>query len=343
LLLAAGPSPAVAGQLKGPPVQDPAAGLATPLWVPGSAPTANRALRFVSIPKYFKKGQVQLSNGKAAVNTKDWRAVAVAPDTGNGACTLTLIGPRVALLAAHCVDAGFAPNAPGRGTIAAEAIFDKQVYDLGCDMDPTYRSAPVNPVGAPRSTADFALCDVDRKNSTRSALDEVAPESVSTAINLPAGSQIQMMGYGCTHLGISQDQRYTYDPPDGTLNMEHERIQAAAVSIFPGVSGIYVRTTSADGGPTLCYGDSGGPVMTAASAGPGRRLVAVNSAMGATPTATSSKPAFYSYMAPLGSQAFRTFAEHWAEQTNLPAAQHKDRRICGIPGGLSAGTGGCRQ
>lgn len=333
---------AAAERTVGPPVRHPMAGLTAPLWTPGAAPKANRRLRFLSIPLFFKKGRVQLSGGKAVVKTDDWRAVAIAREDGRDVCTLTLIGPQVALLAAHCVDAGAAPTAPGPSTIPVEAKFNKHVYDLTCQMSPGYRASLVNPAGSPRASDDFALCDVSRGGADPSALDEVAPESVAASIALAAGVAIQMMGFGCTNLGIDADGRYVYDRSDGTLNIGRENIEAAGISIYPGRPGIFVRASSADGGPVLCQGDSGGPVIMGAPAGPGRRVVAVNSAMGAIDDPPSVKPAFYSYFSPLASTEFAAFAKSWVAQQDLPAAvARKDRRICGIQ--IPAGAGGCRQ
>lgn len=334
-------APAGAESEKGPPLQPDGGGLAVPLWTSGKPASPDRKLHFDSVPKFFKRGQILLSNGTAVVDAKDWRAVAMSKETGNGACTLTLVGPRVALLAAHCVDAGLPPAAPGRSTIPVEAVFDKRVYDLACEMSPKYRQSAVNPMGAPRASDDFALCDVELKGSAASALDEVAPESLSTDISLSAGANIQMMGYGCTNLGISADGRYTYDRANGTLNMGAEKVEATSISIYPAMAGIYLRALSSDGGPVLCPGDSGGPVMTGAPAGPGRRVVAVNSALGATPEATAAKPAFNSYFAPLGSADFRSFLRDWVGQLSITdPAKRKDRRVCGF--GITPGTGGCR-
>lgn len=340
LMSLASPAATADQRVVGPPVRDSTAALAVPLWTPQAPPEADRVLTFESVPRIFRNGRVQLSNGAAVVDTRDWRAVAISTNNARVPCTLTLVGPRVALLAAHCVDAGLPPGDPRRSIIPAEVRFASQTWTLNCDMAPTYRRSPVNPMGAPRSSDDYALCDVEQPGSQRSPLEEVAPEAVDASVILRTSARVQLMGYGCTDLGISDDGRYTYLPSKGRLNMGHDQIEADNVSIYPGVPGTYVRTLSADGGPVLCNGDSGGPAMTSASSGPGRRVVAVNSAMGATETATAAKPAFHSYLSPLGTAAFASFAQDWARQEGVDLAKRKDRRICGLT--LAAGTGGCR-
>ena len=329
-------SPAGAAEpVKGPPLQTGSAGLAVPLWVPEHPPLPDRVLRFKSIPELFQSAHVQLSNGVAAVNAADWRAVAIGSSKGDEYCTLTLVGPRVVLLAAHCVDRGLAAAAAGPSTIPAQVVFKTRTYRMDCQMSDGYRHAPVNRSGAPRASDDFAVCDLDAD-----ATGEVAPEALATAVALRAGSPIQLMGRGCTNLGISDDGRYTYVAKDRQLRLGQESVEAINISIYPGQKGIYARTLSGAKEPVLCFGDSGGPVMVSATGG-GRRVIAVNSAVGATPMATVASPSFYSYLSPLSASEFRTFVERWVGQATTPAAQRRDRRICGLS--LAPGLGGCRS
>jgi hypothetical protein len=320
----------------GPPKSNPDAGLSVPLWTPGKAPASGTTLIFRSVPKHFGKAHIQLSGGGPAINANEWRAVAIAANATGENCTMTLVGPAVALVAAHCVDAGLLPSATGLGTISASVIFKTKTYGLTCEMAPAYRQSDLNPTGAPRDSDDFALCDLSSRTN------ELDAEVLSINIEIIPNSMVQMMGYGCTHLGLSEDNRYTYQAANGTLNMGPEAVETVNVSIYPDKSGNYLRTRSKNSkDPVLCYGDSGGPVIVAAPAGPGRRIVAVNSAVGATMEATHANPTFYSYLSPLASPGFRTFMADWVKQSGVPEKDKKDRKICGF--NLEAQRPGCRK
>lgn len=329
-------APAVAqprdGVVEGPVLSNPNAGLQVPLYTPSEAP--NGAVTFESIPVKFGAGRIQLSGGYS-VDSADWKAVAIGND-----CTLTLVGPQTVLLAAHCVDAR---QSTGPSVRAANVTFDR-VYPMQCKISPKYLEHPVNPTRAPRSSHDYALCLLDRP----------VPSSINPEVlgrhQLTTGSAVRLMGYGCIDLRITPAGTYAWK--DGrvggrkVLRMGDETIDATGISLYPSRSEKYVRTLATGARePVLCPGDSGGPVLvaTATAVGQpvtGRRIVAVNSAMGAKPGANASNPAFYSYLSPLETDEFKTFLESFAGPRDGRGPQVR-QKVCGhnVPTGLQ----GCRR
>jgi hypothetical protein len=119
-------------------------------------------------------------------------------------------------------------------------------------------------------------------------------------------------------------------------------IDAVTVSLWPDQPGIYLRTASGpQKEPQLCFGDSGGPVTIDRVPGSSfRKVVAVNSGLGAQPDATQKAPAFYSYLAPLNSRAFRDLLKGWADSGVPDALPPRARIICGY--NRPAAIQGCR-
>ena len=150
-----------------------------------------------------------------------------------------------------------------------------------------------------------------------------------------------LVGYGCVSLGISEDEtRYTYKDGSRILRIGERPINAIAVSLFAQRPAQYWRTLStSDREPAVCYGDSGGPVMYPKIGG-SRRVIAVNSALGAAPTATHLQPDFYSYLSPLNTREFKIFVRSWVGKGEGGNPAHP-RVVCGFnrPGGLQ----GCRN
>jgi hypothetical protein len=320
----------------GPPASTPDAGLSAPLWVPGHAPDPHRSLAFKSLPEKFGTDHVELANAQGTVDLHDWAAVAMTDTQLQETCTLTLVGPAVVLLAAHCVDAGYPVGTSGNGTIGGMVTFASAKYTLqNCGMPDTYKQFAPNPRGAPRGSADFALCELDRNVSG------VPPEVISTSVATPHPTPIRLMGSGCTNLGLNSAGDYTWADGKNQLRMGAVDVDAIAISLWTGLPGIYVRTASGVGKePQLCFGDSGGPVTIDISAGSkSRNVVAVNSGLGSQPGATASAPAFYSYLAPLNSQDFRDFLKAWVDAGNT-GAHPRPRIVCGY--NRNAGQQGCR-
>ncbi|WP_158637949.1 trypsin-like serine protease [Sphingomonas ginsenosidivorax] len=327
---------ACAQSVRGPPVENPAADLAVPLFTPGAPPAPSERVRhFVSVPLKFGGAKIQLSNANVQIDPTEWKTVAIADNQIGEPCTLSLIGPSVVLLAAHCVDAGSPAGTKNGATIGADVKFGSGTYGMRCAISDFYTARKTNAAGAPRSSDDYALCDLSQRVSGLDA--EVLDLSTFT----PLTTQIRLMGYGCTDLGITDDGYYTYTPSDKALRMGQEPIEATGISIYPDQLGTYIRTTSEGAKQSvLCYGDSGGPVMIVNATGR-RRVIGVNSAMGKKPGATHLTPAFYFYLSPLNTVSFRVFVAAWVAQSEVPPQLRKERRVCGF--NLSPGIGGCRK
>ncbi|MBD9565272.1 trypsin-like serine peptidase [Pseudomonas sp. PDM09] len=320
----------------GPPVKPADEGLMAPVWAPGHPPKAGQKLSFRSLPLKLGVTKIQLSGGTVVVDLLDWRAVAVSDISDGEMCSLTLVGPRTVLLAAHCVDAHLAPGEDGEPALTAEVRFvaTGNPYKMNCDLSEDYLRWRVNDSGVPRSAADYALCELDRR------VEDIKYEMIALDTDLKIAEVVTLVGHGCDSLGLSNDEtHYTYKDGHRVLRIGERPIEATTVSLNVGRPALYWRTLSESGRePALCYGDSGGPVMFPKQGG-ARRVIAVNSALGATPTATHLQPAFYSYLSPLSTKEFRSFVKRWTAKGEGKNPAHP-RVICGF--NLQSGNQGCR-
>ena len=139
-------------------------------------------------------------------------------------CTATLIGPKVLLTAAHCVDDGKTVEFKYNGA---------DVNSKPCSHHPGYAS---------NQTADFALCPLP------TALSGIF-ETINTDHKLISkGDTITLTGYGCIKSDGSGGN-------DGIL-----REGKAKVTKLPSSKNFDIVATAAKG--ALCYGDSGGPAFS---------------------------------------------------------------------------------
>jgi hypothetical protein len=298
------------------------------IWRPGFTGGA-RPLDFRPLDELIDEAQISLSGGEPVL-LSDWPAVFIS-STVEGSCTSTLIGPNTVLTAAHCVDAGLAPGEPGVQALGGTARINGQGYRLTCMIDPRYLAYPGDPLGGVRSSFDYGLCSLDR------AVDVglVRPESIDMQTQLAVSAPILMTGYGCTEIRIVGSGTLTYTRGDPKLRMNNERISQTGQRGGPEPQGVWVSTIAQENEPTLCPGDSGGPVVTGATLHAqtvSRRVAGVNSAVGWAPR-NGGGWTLYSWMAPLATPEFRTFL-------NAFLAQHPQARICGH--NLQPGLGGCR-
>lgn len=158
--------------------------------------------------------------GGEPAKPEEWPA-SVYAKAGSAACSATVVGEQVVVIAAHCVGNG--------KTITFSA--GSNSYSAKCDHHPKYRSD---------STADWALCKTDKK------VAGVLPELVAQDGSWCAKDvEVQLTGYGCTR------------PGGGGGNDGVYRIGKAKVSSCPARD----NDTITKGGAALCYGDSGGPAF----------------------------------------------------------------------------------
>jgi hypothetical protein len=181
--------------------------------------------------------------GAHPVDPQKYRTLFYA-DLPSQRCTASLVGPRVLLLAAHCVDAG----------VEVHLRLGSRSLTGRCSQHSEYAGPP------PNDFADWALCALD---------SDVGLPFYESIGDLPGGlrlgSSLQLMGFGCT------------DPSSDKRGAGQLRAGDAKVIVLPAEDARNYELT-VEGDAALCYGDSGGPAMVSAG---GRRFVAgVNSAAG---------------------------------------------------------------
>ena len=161
-----------------------------------------------------------LIGGKPA--PKDKYPSTVRIFSGGGSCTATLIGPKVLLTAAHCVDDGGSVRFDYKGS---------SVNSKACKHHDGYSD---------NTTKDFALCEVPALTGKW--------ETINTNHKLVSkGDKVTLTGYGCTEPGGEGGN-------DGIL-----REGGATVTGVPSRNSFDIVTRASAG--ALCYGDSGGPAF----------------------------------------------------------------------------------
>lgn len=292
-------------------------------------------LKFVPLTEEVPGGSIQLDNG-VEVDAADWPATLVAHLDGGGYCTASVIGPRALLTAAHCVDLGKEPGSSephaGGGTVEIAG----RSYALSCEMERSYAEADV---GDPRSSSDYALCALDRQVP----VSDFRPETISTA-TISIGGAVLLAGYGCTGIVIQTvngQEELTYKDGDGILRMGDEKISFVGDRASSEPHPVWITTQNDGREPTLCPGDSGGPVFqgaTLAQQRRSRRVVAVNSAVGwaRRPNGTYR---YYSFLSPLGTDQFKAFLSDFVNR-NSSSGQSGTFYVCGY--NRAPGIDGCR-
>lgn len=301
---------------------------------PGGAPAS---LRFVPLAERLPDASVQLDNG-VVVEAADWPATLIATLDGS-ICTASLIGPRALLTAAHCVDLGKQPGAAGPLATGGTVVIQNRTLDLACEMDPTYSSATKPARNTPRRSTDYALCTL----SAPINVAQLRPESISTSA-LAVNNPVLLAGYGCTNIVIrteNGEEKLTYTEGDDKLRMGDERISFVGDRAGQEQVGVWATTLNDGREPTLCPGDSGGPVFqgaTLADQRRSRRVVAVNSAVGWGGRPPAYR--YYSFLSPLSTNSFRNFVAGFVRRNTNQQLDGPKLIICGY--NQNPGVGGCR-
>lgn len=302
------------------------------LWRPGTTePRAEAEFKTISDATGASGGRINLANG-SIVQLSDWPAT-VMSQTG-GICTASLIGPELLLTAAHCVDGGGVPASVLGGTIELN-LGSRIISNLDCQMHEEYQNASENTRGGVRSTRDYALCRLEQGPLP---LGVIEFESIDVGTSLLPRSDILMSGFGCTRVYFNLGGRLTLDRSTGldALRMGDNKINAVKQTAGSlEANGVFAVIESNNQEPTICPGDSGGPVFSGATLSDqnaSRRIVAVNSAVGGRIEANGAQK-FFSYVSPLADPAFVDFLEDYL-------SDQPDLQVCGW--NTSPGLKGCR-
>lgn len=222
-------------------------------------------------------------------------------------CTITLVGPMVALTAAHCTqNEGVHPlDIDGAGARSMTCH-----WDLQSKFRPAPKYPPPDWPAEQRAAAsfDYALCKIDRE-ITGIVFERIAKPS---EVQLRLSDVVTILGFGCTDLETMRGY--------GTLRLARSRIKR-----LPGANGdnYFEIADYSTSGSYYCNGDSGGAVYWLT--GPGttqRAIVGVNSAVVVTAIGGVKQIAGPSYSASLLSPTAKKFIESWE-------ARGADHHICG--------------
>jgi len=156
--------------------------------------------------------------GGTPANPADWPA-SVYARMGNSACSATVIGEQVLMIASHCVSHG------GSASFSVGA----NSYTSTCSRSPKYRQGIDH---------DIALCKISKK------VEGIKYENINQDNALvKVGDTVLLTGYGCIR------------PGGGGGNDGVYRIGEAKVFGLPSGNNYDIYTK---GRAALCYGDSGG-------------------------------------------------------------------------------------
>lgn len=311
--------------------------LMSPLARSQPADRASRStLTFKMSAQVLDESSTQVANG-IEVRAGDWPALIIATfevrsifGTYPGSCTASLVGPNVALMAAHCVDPK--ESDPDGGAISPVLEVGERKIPLRCEMHPDYRARPMT-VLVPRGAEDFALCVLDDDSVRPAVLAAMRFEVVDAETPLARATPVLLTGYGCDHVRIVNG-RPVGVKADGKLRLGDTVIDTPPGTRPDAAAYATVRSREGDEDPALCPGDSGGPLMTGVRARDpdrSRRIRGVNSSLAV------SGDHLVSSVSVTGSPVFRTWADDWLRRHQ----QKYQPELCGV--NLRAGERQCRN
>lgn len=176
----------------------------------------------IAVTAYADSNKDRLIGGTPA-NPKHWPA-SVYASSGSARCSATVVGQKVALIAAHCVREG------GKISFKIEGGTRTGI----CNRHPNYSL---------NSTADWALCKLDQ------GVFNTEVESVNFDPDfVQKGDVLTLTGYGCVR------------PGGGGGNDGIYRVGTAPVIRVPSPTGTNNDIVTR-GKAALCFGDSGGPAF----------------------------------------------------------------------------------
>lgn len=294
---------------------------------------AETGIVFKQLSEVVTPGQTKVINGRTLELGK-WPALLVAemerrqPDKSIAyfTCTATLVGPRVLLTAAHCVDAG-------AGDEVTKTSLLMKGYSIGatCKMHGNYAAATVPEESTPRDSADYALCLLDEDVQSYPEFEKLQFESIDRDAAPTLTNPVLVTGYGCTSVKLNGAGKPIFGPTVRVVGGGDATISATPGS---GADRNYLQTHSVAGKEAaLCPGDSGGPLVTGATMkdqAHKRRVAGVNSSIAIINRDVKN---LVSRFASLSTSDFRSFSDTWVENNGKPV-------FCGV--NRKAGEWPCR-
>lgn len=204
------------------------------------SPAQSSAGEFKSVGDLSKPSDAEASilGGVRPAEPKDWSSIFYTK-TNNGFCTGSLVGPRVLLTAAHCIDA------------TKRIVLKRSTSDIegNCDVAKEY----ANDLD---QSADYALCLL------KVPITDIKYERVNFKSGaISEGMTLLLSGFGCQNLADAHSGIFAIG--DATVT---------AISDTNNLISTY-------GDASVCFGDSGGPAFLTSGSRDGklRLLVSLNS------------------------------------------------------------------
>lgn len=248
----------------------------------------------------------QVTNGRDAV-TADWQATLLSD--GSGGCTVTAVGPRALLTAAHCLKYGKTIIIVV-GNLERTALCELSDQFSDYDRNKTPTTSEWN-----SASADYALCLMNDDGPG------LAPDKFETIGNAPVLAEndtVRLVGYGCNGTTLLAKN-------GGKLREGTARIKA-----LPQGPNNYIelRGDGSQNNASICEGDSGGAAYWP-TAKEGRKIIGINSRTGVL--ADGITLSGRSFISSMDTVTGIDFALTWAKSRKV--------QVCGVWGG----TNRCRE
>jgi len=239
--------------------------------------------------------------------------------SGPKGCTVTLIGPTVALTAAHCVlvkKVGADGMPVLRKIVLGRPESSATARSVSCEVPREYLEAPLR-ANSPSMAADIALCELDKRPGGVRAETPMLTPALSAR-----DSRLMLAGYGC-RIVVGENGALLEKPVVPAV------LAAGMVTVSGEDNGWQTSSTRVGGADAyVCPGDSGGAIY--ARADPAKPN---NSGWAVVGVISGYKKfgdgAVTSYLSPLSHPAVAAFFEHWRHNVSR-SLLNQHRKVCGL-------------